>query len=496
MQVKVSRLACIESEQESTYICSDLDSVSCDNEIRSREENIISEDEAEIVDLMNRVEQLKKERSILWLREFKDWLDHSSEKFTDAGNNNGVMLVPEKENYKKGWKSERHLSESSRYVSDSVQASGDESSINVLESDNSFADMSTGIHSHKYFDQTISSGITGGFSLPGLRTVDLNQKSYLHDEISSGSMRAESSHRNILTIQLSNRMIENASVSHLNTIDNIAESSSSSAYPGSPPHYQKDLLNRRHNLVEEILQLSAESYSVASSDSDTSCSEDDYCEDDLPVQEYLNRNVKVHSPAHLLEDNYYESRHDISHVSKNGFSFIDSCTGQIFSTTKNINVNLPHHLSIDLDMDSHSEIHSFVNQEADWLEMRKSRRKPKRRVVSLEENNIVGCQQVPQESNGNLETSGADIQELQVNCFLNRSDHQIDCDRSQMKVAISAPLLDNAVKYSDAKYSSRGKKDFVENYFNENIADFRVHETCSLYMCCNCIVDQSASKER
>ncbi|XVF53770.1 hypothetical protein PTKIN_Ptkin05aG0125600 [Pterospermum kingtungense] len=498
--IKVSRLACIESEQENTYICSDLDSASCDNEIRSREENIISEDEAEIVDLMNRVEQLKKERSILWLREFKDWLDHYSENFTDAGNNCGAMLLTGKENYKKGGKSERYLSESSRYVSDSVQASGDESSMNLLESDNSFADTSTGIHVHKCFDQTISSGITGGFSLPGLRTVDLKeeyQKSYLHDEVSGGSMLAESSHRNIFTIPGSNRMIENASVSHLNTIDNITESNSSSAYPGSPPHYQKDLLHRRHNLVEEILQLSAESYSVASSDSDTSCSEDDYCEDGLPVQEYPNRNVVVYSPTHLFEDNYYENGNNIPHVSKNGISFIDSCTGQIFSTTKNINVNQPHQLSIDLDTGSHDqEMSSFVNQEADWLEMRKSRRKPKRRVVSLEENTIVDCQKVQQESNGNLEASGTDIQEMQVKCLLNRSDHQIDCDRSLMKIAISAPLLDNAVRYSDAKYSSCGKNDFIEDYFNKNIADLRVHETCRLYMRCNCIVDQSASKER
>ncbi|XWS48235.1 hypothetical protein CRYUN_Cryun13aG0056900 [Craigia yunnanensis] len=461
-RIRASRLACIESEQESTYICSDLDSVSCDNEIRSREENIISEDEAEIVDLMNRVEQLKKERSILWLREVKDWMDHASENSADAGNFNAAMLLPGKENYMKSEKRERHLSESSRYVSDSVQASGDESSMNVLESDNSFADMSTSVHANRYFGPIFSSGITGGISLPGLRTTDLKQeyqKSYLHDETSSRSMRSESSHRNIFNVQGSNRMVENANVSHLNTIDNITESNSFSAYPGSPPHYQKDLLYRRQNLVEEILLLSAESYSVASSDSDTSRSEDDCCKAGLSVQEYLNRSVEGHSPSHLFEDNYYAKGNKISHGSGNGICFIDSCAEQTFSTTKIVNTNQPLQFSSDVGMGSHDlDTSSFVLQEADWFERRKSKRKPKRRVISLLEE--TSCQQMPQESNGNLEASGAEIQEMKGKRFLNE------------------------------------KNDFIEDYFNENVADLRVHETCRLYMRCNCITDQSVCRER
>ncbi|KAK6249817.1 hypothetical protein SCA6_003822 [Theobroma cacao] len=496
--IKVSRLACIEGERESTYICSDLDSVSCDNEIQSREENVISEDEAEIVDLMNRVEQLKKERSILWLREFKDWMDHASENFADDG---GARLHLGKENYKKSGKSERQLSESSRYVSDSVQASGDESSMNFLESDNSFADTSTGVHAHKYSDHIVPSGITGGVSLPGLRTVDLKQeyqKSYLHDETSSGSMQAESSHHNFVTVQGSNRMVENASVSQLNTINDITESNSSSAYPGSPPHYQEDLLHRRHNLVEEILQLSADSYSMASSDSDTSCSEDDYCEVGLPVLGHLNRSVEGHSLSDLFEDNYHEKGNKVSDGSENGICFIDSCAEHTFSTSKTVIANQPLQLSKDLDMVSHDlDIPSFTNQEADWLEKRKSRRKTKRRVISLlEENNMVGCKQVPQESNGNLDACGADIEDMQGKHFLNGID-QKDFDKNQMrKNAISTPLFDDAARYSDAKCSSQGKNDFIEDYFNKNVADLRVHETCMLYMRCNCILDQSVCKER
>ncbi|TYJ07276.1 hypothetical protein E1A91_A12G294000v1 [Gossypium mustelinum] len=495
---KASRLALIENEQHSTYICSDQDSLSCGNEMRSGEENIISEDEAEIVDLMQRVEQLKKERSILWLREFKDWMDHASENFADDDNFNVAMLHPGKENYKKGGKSERHLSEGSRYVSDSVQASGDESSMNILESDNSFADTSGSVNANRYFDPIFSSGITGGFTLPGLRTMDVKheyQKSYLHDEASSGSVLAESSHRNIFALDESNRMVQNAVVSHLNTVGIMTESNSSSANPGSPPHYQKDLLHRRHNLVEEILQLSAESYSAASSDSDTSCSEDDYSEAGIPVQEYPNGSTEGHSPLHSFAHTYYEKGNNTSHGSQNGIGIIDSCTEQTLRINKIVSMNQSLQPYSKLDTGSnYPEISSFVNREADWFEKRKSGRKPKRRVISLLEEN--SCQQVPQESNGTLEVSRVDIEEIKGKRSLNGSDHKKGFDKNQIKKAISIPQVDNAVRYSGAECSSQGKNDFIEDYFNKNVADLTVHEACRSYMRCNCMVDQPFCGER
>ncbi|KAK8537018.1 hypothetical protein V6N13_041971 [Hibiscus sabdariffa] len=496
-RIKASRLACIENEQENTCIYSDLDSLSCDNEMRSREGDIISEDEVEIVDLMKRVEQLKKERSILWLREFKDWMDHPSENFADGGFNT-AMLHPGKENYKNGGKGSRHLSESSRYVSDLVEASGDESSINVLKSDKSFADKSASMNANRYFDHIFSSGNTGGFSLPGLRTMDVKQecqKSYMHDETGSGSILAESSHRNIFSLEETNRMVENASVLHLNTIDNITESNSSSANPGSPPHYKKDLLHRRQNLVEEILQLSAESYSVASSDSDTSCSEDDYSESGVPVEEYPNRSNEGHSPANVFEHAYYENGNNTSHWNENGIYLIDSRTEQAPRTNKFVNMEQSLPLSSELDAGSNDPgTSSFVNQEADWFEKRRSGRKPKRRVISLLEED--SCQKIPLESNRSLGACEAHIKEMKGKHTSKESDHQKDFDRNQIKNAISMLPLDNGVRYSDAEWSPQGKNDFIEDYFNKNVADLRVHETCTLYMRCSCMVDQSFCKER
>ncbi|KAL2480181.1 Outer arm dynein light chain 1 protein [Abeliophyllum distichum] len=59
---KISRLVSLESEEQSTYIYSDQDSVSCDIEIQTKDENDITDDEAEIEDFLRRIELMKKER--------------------------------------------------------------------------------------------------------------------------------------------------------------------------------------------------------------------------------------------------------------------------------------------------------------------------------------------------------------------------------------------------------------------------------------------------
>ncbi|KAL2474885.1 Outer arm dynein light chain 1 protein [Abeliophyllum distichum] len=59
---KISRLVSLESEEQSIYIYSDQDSVSCDIEIQTKDENDITDDEAEIEDFMRRIELMKKER--------------------------------------------------------------------------------------------------------------------------------------------------------------------------------------------------------------------------------------------------------------------------------------------------------------------------------------------------------------------------------------------------------------------------------------------------
>ncbi|KAK4567476.1 hypothetical protein RGQ29_003314 [Quercus rubra] len=476
---KVSRLASIGSEEESTGVFSDQESVSCDIDIQSRADTVISEDEAEIVDLMNRVELMKKERSVLWLREFKEWMDHASETSVDRGKDIGASLHNEKENYMKKRSTKKYLGESSRYVSDSVQASGDESSTNILESDNSFADTSTGLPANPYFSQIGLLGISGGDSLVGLGRMDTNKehlKTYSHEGINIISPQARISHPDT-GIQGGHRVIENLSVSPLSAIDDISESHSTIACPGSPPHYQEDILHRRHNLVEEILQLSAESYSVASSDSNTSCSDDDSCEsipefDKSMNDNYLNRSVKENSSPNDFEDKDCDQRHEIFHVRENGKDFP----------------------AVALD----DEIAHSVNQEADYLEKRKGKRKMKKRIISLvAENNVVGKTEPSNESNENLDFLRADMEPEQGKQISCQSECQEVIHKEQMWTNRNRGPPIDASSFSGSRCSSPSGNDFIENYFNINVADSSIHETCRQYLHCDCVLEpESKYKER
>ncbi|KAM4114437.1 hypothetical protein ACJW30_04G068400 [Castanea mollissima] len=420
---KVSRLASIGSEEESTGVFSDQESVSCDIDIQSRADTVISEDEAEIVDLMNRVELMKKERSVLWLREFKEWMDHASETSVDR-------------------------------------------------------DTSTGLPANPYFSGLL--GISGGDSLVGLGRMDTNEerlKTHSHEGINIISPQARISHPDT-GIQGGHRVIENLSVSPLSAIDDISESHSTIACPGSPPHYQEDILHRRHNLVEEIMQLSAESYSVASSDSNTSCSDDDSCEsipefDKYTNDNYLNRNVKENSSPNDFKDKDCDQRHEIFQVRENGEDFP----------------------AVSLD----DEIDHFVNQEADYLEKRKGKRKMKKRIISLVgENNVVGKTEPSHESNGNLDFLRADMEPEQGKQISCQSELQEVIHKEQKWTNRNrAPPIDDASSFSGFRCLSPGGNDFIENYFNINVADSSIHETCRQYLHCDCVLEpESKYKER
>ncbi|XP_037494925.1 uncharacterized protein LOC105645303 isoform X2 [Jatropha curcas] len=433
---KMSRLAAIEIEEESTYFSSDQESPSCDNDIQSKDENIISDDEAEIVDLINRVELMKREDSILWLREFKQWMDLESENCLDGGTYSRVTFHHTKENHLQSKTSHKHHGESSRYVSNSHHASGDETSENVFESNASFVGMS-------------ASGIGGP-----RHNYD---KFYLHEG---------------LIVQKDNKIVENGNLSPLTTIDDTTESHFSSAYPGSPPHYRVDILRRRHNFVEEILQLSAETYSVASSDSNTSCSDDDLYEYGHLANEYQSQSEEyssfkggAHSSSDLFIEKNYDQEYGILHVVENERFLFDSHDGQPIVKVKN---------------EGFCPLQEKEgNKEADGLEKTKSKRKPKRRVISLAGNGVnkKGTSERPTVDMDTCEAGEEDKQGKRI------------VDKKQLqKSANRTPAIANVGRFSD---------DFIEKYFNANVADSRINETCIHYLHCDCVLEpDSLYRER
>ncbi|KAL5539452.1 hypothetical protein UlMin_044611 [Ulmus minor] len=506
---KVIRLASIESEGESTYLCSDQESASIDTEVRSREEVVMSDDEAEIIDLMNKVELMKKERSVLWLREFKEWMDHASEEVVDQSEYGETTLYSGRELFLKTKTSERHGGDSSRYVSDSVQPSGDESGTNILESDSSFMDVSSGLHAHQYYDQIGLIGITGGVSSAGMERMDLKEehlKANLDERNSSVSGQAKSSLADAFISRIGNRMVENLSISPLTTIDSISESHSS-AQPGSPPQYRKDILRRRHCLEEEILHLSAESFSVASSDSNTSCSED-MCNfgpmsdvDQLPNDKYSNSIIDNLSYSGIFEDKYYDQRHQIPLVRENGQCSTDLCADGISIMQSLFN---PDQSVLSCGNDIPCGVHNggiphIADRDDDLLHKKKGKRITKRRVVLLQEDNkFAGKVEIFQKSNGNLDVHGGEPEQEQPCQFLDGCDFQEESEKKHMlTITVKNPLNDDAHGAPGVKWLSRGRDDFIEEYFNTNIADRDSQETCRQYMSCFCMLElDSQCRER
>lgn len=467
-QRKVSRLVSIKNEEEISSICSDEDSSSCANDIQSREDPDLSDNEAEIVDLMNRVEHMKKERSIHWLREFKDWMDIASDKSIETRKEGIATLHHQKENYIRNKSNQEQPGDISRYASDSILASGDDSSMNILESDSSFVDTSGRFYRQQHFDYRDLLGNANGASLFDSGGVDMERLKSSLEGINNSLSQTRTSHSEIVTTQGEQRMAGNANIVPLTTIHDIYGSQSSSACPTSPPHFQEDLLHRRQHLVEEILQLSADSFSVASSDSNTSSSEVDCAEfepsvpkvDSFPYKSYVNGSVDGHLSQNQLKEKFNNTRQGILHARENGVSSFTSTCDQ---TSK-------QH-SIDFVAGDDNAERFCASQDTGLLEKRKVRKKLKKRVISILEENLDG----------------------------DASDHtQERISEGQISANIKQELdSDDYTNFSGHNHSTQENDDLLVAYFNTSIADSEASEVCSHCMRCNCVLQRETNyKER
>ncbi|KAJ6764968.1 OUTER ARM DYNEIN LIGHT CHAIN 1 PROTEIN [Salix koriyanagi] len=384
---KVSRLASIANKEESMYFSSDQESPSCDYDIQSKEENAISDDEAEIIDLINRVELMKKERSILWLREFKEWMDNESESIVDCSTFCGVTLHHAKESHPINKSTQKDHCDSSRYSLDALQASGDETSTNLFESDSSFVDT----------------GSYGGVALPGMGNMNLgqkHQKSYSNEGCDSMSMQGPL------------------------------------------------LITRRTFCIDATTWWKK------------------FCS-------YLQSPIQWH---HLMDQG-----HGIHHARKKDNYIFDSHTS---NSPKLLNSNCN-----DFSSGSHdSEISYFAIQEADLLEKKKNKRKQRRRVISLLEK-VVGRIQRPEKYDGNEDTYGADLVEEQREITVHGSGFHEVIDKKKLHT--------NSVASLDAATVTGFSDDFIEKYFNEDVADSRINESSRSYMRCDCVLEpESLCRER
>lgn len=423
------------------------------NEVQNGEDPGLSDDEAEITDFINKVEHMKKERSILWLQEFRDWMDISSDRSIETSKKGRATSHHQKEHYFIH-RTNQEQREVSRYASDSVLASGDESSMSILESDSSFADMSAWFHRQQYFDYRGSLDNASGASLQG---------------ISSSLSLSKNSHSDTICNQGAHRMTENVNISPLTTINDLSGSQSSSICPTSPPHFQEDLLHRRHHLVEEILQLSADSFSMASSDSNTSSSEVDYTEyessvpvvDSSPCENPVNGSVDGHKSLNQLKEKTYSPKQGILPAGQNGICSFGSSSDP---TSKQC--------SIDFTAGSDDcERALSARQDTDLFEKKKIRRKAKKRVISILEENIDG------------NASGQEQEQINEGRFSANLRQESG--------------VDDSIEFSGCSCSTQGSDDFIVTYFNTNIGESEANEVCSHCMRCNCVLQmETIYKER
>ncbi|VVA98047.1 unnamed protein product [Arabis nemorensis] len=404
-KAKIYRLASIDSEEDSTYVHSDQESASCEPETQSKEDNIKSNHGADIFGLINKVEQLKKERSVLWLREFKEWMDHPSEDFVDVRNDNW-SIDSEKNYYTKNRNSANDHGETLRY------APG---------------------------------------PLPGFQITDLNQK-----------------HQAFF---LDGKAGENGNMSTLDASQEMTGSISPSTYVRSPPHYQKDVLHRRHNLVEEILQLSADSYSVASSDSTSSCSENENydSEPSNPEQDTLMDHLNGNRPEE-----------EILGSTKKGTSLLDSQPekSSIIKTWR-VDDSFKAKTTRILSGLHNSELASGVNQIYHWFDKRKSKRKTKKRVVSLlEENSFIN----------NGETSHRSDADISDSC-----DDGYVSDILQEGSMTKTCNSESTTRLLGTENSLEVIGGLVEEYFKTTLSGSTIYETCRIYVSCDCILQQEST---
>ncbi|XP_019091789.1 PREDICTED: uncharacterized protein LOC104742372 isoform X2 [Camelina sativa] len=458
---KICRLASIDYEEKSTYVNSDEDSASIDHE---NKENVKCK-EADIFGLISKVENLKKERNVLWLREFKEWMDHSLEDFADVSKDSPGINLEKK--YSKIRETSRHRGGTPRYAPGSLHAPRAKSYRKglELEGNGSCVDHNTGMDDMEYVEGNETQKIADDISSLSLQSTDLNQKHQecLHDKMVTLSVES----KNLFpTTLVSEKVAENG---NMLTLD-ITQDMTGSTYPGSPPHYQKDVLYRRHNLVEEILQLSADSFSVASSDSTSSCSEDANYDSE---SEYSN-----HEEGRFT-DNFYVNRlrEQIHKSETNGTSSFDSQrkNGSISKTLRTDDSGKEN--TTNVSGLHNGDLDSGVNQIYHLVEKRK--RKPIKRFVSLQkEESCILSGETSLRNDVEISDSGED------ECI---SDHL----RGSLSTVCSSS--NSNIRFLGTERALEGKSDLVEEYFSANLSDSSSQETCRMYMSCDLILKEGST---
>ncbi|XP_072991754.1 uncharacterized protein [Typha latifolia] len=519
---KNSRLACIEEEQR-RYLCEEMgdqESISYDSDNLRKEENSISDGESKIVGLINKAENMKKEKSVLWLREFKDWMDQATE---DAlGNRHFVELKFDhnKGRYPAHKKDHMSFGESANYASDMAQTSEGGSSSNFLASDMSLRDACIDANGKALLEPSEVNVTDISIHKSGTETSMEQAKSRapLREPKDRENMEQDPSnllqnqfplemkdrlHHSSLTVDEGDAVNSKTNLATLNPIDEVMESRLPTIIPGSPPQYREDILYQRLYLEEEFLQLSAEPDSVGSSDSGTSCSDDASCdldssssEDDyLSMQTSMTLGINGQSTAFPCKDNSFEQKHEKEVLRLRENNTTSDHSGKQDSdsdrySSGNNNKQVMHDSSDDSVYQSDQMV-----QDVGGNVRRGGNRELKRRVIPLSEN----CTDVAPrflKSNGIAEIGKNDTKGIygQTNCHLNYFEYSSEelssknQDESILPInGATSPSVKTKTIFLDTE-----QHEYVKDFFHSKVADPQETETCEEVVCCECIFQHSS----
>jgi len=351
-----SRVVCIKEEQCEVP---DKDSVSSDGDYLRKDENIISDSEEEITELISRIEAMKKEHSILWLRDVKDWLDKTAEELQDGKNTTASNSNDDKVIFCSQSEDHKLLGESKTKF---IEASEIENVINVPESD-------------------IDNGKT--ISKTNLTMAAFGSQHH-EPEICSTSKS------NLSETPLSNEEHETGSLNQtaqLFTLENIMGSRSNSSGDELPPQYKDDMLLHLYNVEDENLKHPSDSISVVSSNSDTSSSDDELCR------------FGYSSSENSLKEGYIndiQSDHSYGNEQQSSISNRDVCPKKVYCTQplKSANKDVCPTNSIVNNHPNDDFDHIVGDDEAN-LDIGNFNQKPRKRLISLFTDNFLRSKDPP-----------------------------------------------------------------------------------------------------
>ncbi|OAY83984.1 Serine/threonine-protein kinase 11-interacting protein [Ananas comosus] len=485
---KSSRLACIDEEQRN--LCEealDQEIISSDSDHLRKEENAITESESKIVGLISRAEYLKKERSNLWLREFKEWMDQTSDDAMDKAQCVETKLGHGKGRNLKHKKVQKLFRETSKSILDPTRTSNSGSSSNMLESESelSFSDAKVGGASLELVISEADQSLVHQNETQNLSSSELGYPR--HSSFTADKGDAQSSKTNLANSAASN------------VINEIMVSQLSNRYPRSPPKYREDILQHRLYLEEEFLQLSAESHDVRlASGSDTSSSDEALCqlnssssEDEYGVKEtFMKLGVNGHSTSLPDEDEHSTQMHEKGSLVGDNIT-LNKSAEQDSGLTRNILANNVKGVVVHVSSDGVDSDTDQMGQEVGSMARRKGKRKFRRRVIPLCDY-YNGTKLDVLKANGILQVYNDDTQDVhgQASCYMNIS--QLSCKEFSTGNQEGIITLTNGSK--NTLLDPKAELDqYLKDIFNQKVADQKDSETCEDVVYCECIIQQGTN---